>query len=158
MAGTSFKMDLGPFAAAVGKAVAEISDTQRLAENIGEALVSGTHDRFEQGVAPDGTPWKPTVRGGQILVDTGRLKNSIGYEASPAMVVVGTNAEYASTHQEGAEIKAKNAKNLKFKVGDKWVSKPSVTVPPRPFVGISEEDKQESKACVLRHVARAFGK
>lgn len=158
MAGASFKMDLNPFRTAVGRAVAEIADTQRLAEEIGEALVSGTQDRFEAGESPDGTPWAPTARGGQILVDTGRLRNSVGYEASPAMVAVGTNATYAPTHQFGAEITAKTDKGLRFKVGGRWVRKSSVTVPARPFIGISEADEDEARACVVAHVGRAFGK
>lgn len=158
MAGTSFTMDLGPMLSAVGRAAMEIADTQRLAEAIGETLVSGTQDRFEQGVAPDGTPWAPTLRGGQTLVDSGRLKNSIGYEASPSTVVVGASAEYAATHQFGATIEAKAAENLKFKIGDRWVSKPSVTIPARPIIGLSEADQSEVKSCVLRHVGAAFGK
>jgi phage virion morphogenesis protein len=158
MAGTSFTMDLGPMLAAVGSAATQIADTQRLAVSIGEALVSGTRDRFERGEAPDGSKWPASKRGGQTLVDTGQLKDSIGYEASPALVVVGTSAEYAATHQFGAHIEAKNAKTLKFKVNGKWVSKKSVDIPARPFVGLSDEDIAEAKGCVLDHIARSFGR
>ena len=158
MAGAPFTMDLGPLVAAVGQAAAQISDTQRLAEAIGEALVAGTQDRFERGEAPDGSKWPASKRGGQTLMDTGRLKNSIGYEASPALVVVGTSAEYAATHQFGAHIEAKNAKTLKFKVNGKWVSKKSVDIPARPFIGLSDEDVAEAKGCVLDHIARSFGR
>lgn len=155
MAGTSFEMNLGPMLTAFTGAAARAADTQQLAVNIGEALVSGTQDRFERGEAPDGSKWKASQRGGQTLVDTARLKNSIGYEASPDMVAVGTSVEYAAAHQFGATIEAKG-KNLKFKVGGKWVSKKSVTIPPRPFIGISAEDEEEAKACCLRHLGRAF--
>lgn len=156
MAGTSFKMPLEAFTATVGRAAAQIADTQRLAAAIGEALVSGTQDRFEQGEAPDGSKWPASQRGGQTLVDTARLKNSIGYEASPDLVVVGTSVEYAFTHQEGATIKPKNAKHLKFKAGGRWVAAKEVTIPARPFIGISEADEAEAKACCLRHLQRAF--
>ncbi len=151
MAGTSFKMDLGPFLGAVGKAIGEISDTQCLAEAIGAALVSGTQDRFEAGEAPDGTPWAPTKRGGQILVDKGKLEGSVGYEASPAMVVVGTNDVRAGTHQHGAKQGA-------YGTSKRGGPLPWGDIPKREFIGISEADEQESKACVLRHIGRAFGK
>lgn len=149
MAGTSFKMDLGLFLGAVGKAIGEISDTQRLAEAIGEVLVSGTQDRFEAGEAPDGTPWAPTKRGGQILVDSGALKNSIGYEASPEMVAVGTADVKAGTHQFGAKKGA-------YGTSKRGGPLPWGDIPARKFIGISEADEQEAKACCLRHVGRAF--
>jgi len=150
MAGTSFKMPLGPFMAVVGKATAMVADTQHLAEQIGEVLVSGTQDRFEKGEGPDGTPWPATKRGGQILVDTGKLKASIGYEASPSMVAVGTADIRAGTHQFGAKKGAYGNTGKGHPI-------PWNDIPARPFIGISEADEQASKACVTRHVARSFG-
>jgi len=151
MAGTSFMMNLGPIMAAMGTAIGEVADTQRLAENIGEALVSGTHDRFEAGKAPDGSDWAPNKRGGQPLVDTGRLKNSIGYEASPEMVVVGTADVRAGTHQFGAPKGS-------YGTSKRGGPVPWGDIPKRAFIGISEADEQEAQACMVRHVGRAFGK
>lgn len=151
MAGASFKMDLGPILASMGTAIGEISDTQRLAENIGEALVSGTQDRFEAGEAPDGSKWPANKRGGQTLVDTGHLKNSVGYEASPAMVVVGTADVKAGTHQFGAPKGS-------YGTSKRGGPLPWGDIPKREFIGISEADEQEAKACMVRHVGRAFGK
>src|SRR5574343_577946 len=51
---------------------------------------------------------------GKPLIDTGRLRKSITYEAGPRGVVIGTNVKYARTHQFGAEIKAKNKPFLAF--------------------------------------------
>ncbi len=151
MAGTSFKMDLGPMVAAFGLAVGEIADTQRLAEEIGEVLVSGTQDRFEAGKAPDGSDWAATKRGGQILVDTGALKSSIGYEASPQMVAVGTSDVKAGTHQFGAPKGS-------YGTSKRGGPLPWGDIPKREFIGISEADGKEAQACCLRHVGRAFGK
>jgi len=150
MTGTSFEMPLGPFMAAMTKATTMVADTQHLAEQIGAALVSGTQDRFDAGKAPDGSDWAPTKRGGQILVDTGALKDSVGYEASPGLVVVGTADVRAGTHQFGAKKGAygSTGKGHPIPWGD---------IPARPFIGISEADEQEAKACVTRHVARSFG-
>jgi phage virion morphogenesis protein len=149
MAGASFEMDLGPMLRGLYQAATKMADTQQLAENIGEALVSGTQDRFEAGEAPDGSKWPATKRGGQILVDTARLKNSIGYEASPEMVVVGTSDVKAGTHQFGAKRGA-------YGTSKRGGPLPWGDIPKREFIGISEADEKEAKACCLRHLQRAF--
>jgi len=161
MAGARFKMDLSGLQATVGAAMAHVQARQELMEQIGEQLVSSTQQRFEDGQGPDGEDWEPSIRakedGGQTLVDTARLKNSIGYEASPNLVAVGTNVEYASTHQFGAEIRAKNAPHLRFQVGGRWARKKSVTIPARPFIGISAQDIEDTRQTVQTWLAAGFG-
>ena len=65
------------------------------------------------------------------------------------------------THQFGAKnrrIKAKNCKALKFKIGKKWISSKEVVVniPARPFLGISEEDKEDIKDILNDYVERSI--
>src|SRR5690606_18275189 len=89
-------------------------------EDVGAALSTSTQLRFERGQAPGGTPWPPSLRarleGGQTLVKSGRLRDSITYEAGPAAVRVGTNTLYAATHQQGATIAAKAGGKLRFRL------------------------------------------
>lgn len=92
----------------------------------------GTH--FLAGTDPYGAPWQPTIRGGQVLVDTGRLRRSIDFQASADGLAVGTNTLYARVHQFGATIVPKVAKFLRFKIGKKWVTTKKVTIPARPFL------------------------
>lgn len=149
MAGASFSMDMSGVMSAMDAGLRRAHRTQQLAEDIGEALVSGVQDRFEAEESPDGTAWEPSIRaseeGGKTLTDSPRLKNSIGYAASPARVVVGSNVVYAAIHQEGGTIKGKSGK-LKFKVAGKFAQKNSVTIPARPYLGISDADAEEIKA------------
>jgi phage virion morphogenesis protein len=149
MAGASFSMPMSGVLGALDHGLRRVRQTQELAEAIGEALVSGTQDRFEAEEAPDGTSWKPSIRarveGGKTLTDTAGLKNSIGYAASPSRVVVGTNKVYAAIHQQGGTIKGKRGK-LKFKVAGRFAQKDSVTIPARPYLGISAEDAAELRA------------
>ena len=70
----------------------------------------------------------------------GRLRGSIGYEASPASVSVGSNLVYARIHQLGGKAGRKHA----------------VTLPPRPYLGFSEEDIKEARAILAEHLAAAF--
>ena len=104
---------------------------------IGHYLVNSTLDRFEQGVGPDGTPWKPSKRaeaeGGQTLIDTRLLMGSIDFQASDDTVEWGTNVIYAAIHQ----LSGMAGRNH------------SVFIPARPFIGISAEDEAEI-AWILR--------
>lgn len=145
-------------------AVGRLANRNALMASLGEALVSGTSKRFEKGEAPDGTAWEPSRRvqgkkGGQTLVDTAALMKSIDYAATSDSVMVGTNLPYARIHQEGGTIRPKNKKHLKFKTpGGKFVSAKEVTIPARPFIGISEEDKEEVRDTLTDFLAGAFRK
>ncbi len=116
---------------------------------IGQDLRRTTLQRFRTQSDPEGKKWaesrSASEDGRNVLTDTARLKNSIRVKSSAKGVAVGTNTIYARTHQLGAKdrvISAKNGKKLKFKANGNWVSKGSVkiTIPARPFLGISEDD------------------
>ena len=120
---------------------------------IAEGLRTSTVERFGSEESPEGTKWRPSIRatksGGKTLTKSAALKTSIKSKADSTGAAVGTNLVYAATHQFGDErtIRAKNGRYLKFQIGEKWVSVPSVRVniPARPFLGISEADKEEIK-------------
>ena len=162
MAGASFTLDTKQFRRGMTGALAHFADRQALSANLGEAMVASTRQRFRDEEGPDGESWVKSRRaeeeGGQTLTDKGRLKNSIGYEATPDSVAWGTNAEYASTHQGGAEIKPKG-KFLKFPgLGGGNVFVKQVTIPARRFIGFNEEDQEEARATVAEFMLAGFGK
>lgn len=91
-------------------------------------LTTFVDDRFETSTGPDGSEWKEldprtvAARRGQtrktksgkrkkrtdagsvqILVDTGRLRQSIATKIEGNTLTVGTNVEYAGVHQFGGE-------------------------------------------------------
>lgn len=140
------------------KDLAALSDFDPLALNksIGEGLVSSTKKRFETGKAPDGTSWPESYRvkekGGKTLAENAHLKNSINPHATATSVEVGTNLKYAHVHQNGMVIKPKTAKFLHFQSGGLWANKKQVTIPKRPFLGISDEDVEEIDSTVLKHI------
>ncbi|MFC0309465.1 phage virion morphogenesis protein [Gallibacterium trehalosifermentans] len=83
------------------------------------------------------------ARQGKPLIDSGELRNSIQQAWGNDYAMVGTNLPYAALHHFGGTITAKRAPYLKFKVGDKWVQKKQVTIPARPFMLLTEDDKNE---------------
>ena len=161
MSGASFKMNWGSLTKLVGGPSRVTRGKKKATRLIGEMLVSSTQQRFEDGKGPDGVKWKESARAkvekGQTLVDTGRLRNSIGYQASEKAVIVGTNVVYGAIHQDGGKtephvIRAKHAKALAWPGGEhpvKEVHHPGSDIPPRPYLGISAEDKAEAKEILL---------
>ena len=128
-------------------------------DEIGQVLAASTRQRFKTSTAPDGTPWKelspkPLQRkkNKKILVESTELVGSIHHEAQGDTVTIGTNAEYAAAHQFGATIRPKAKKALRFNMGGKWFTKKSVTIPARPFLGLSKEDEEAIKRIVLKHL------
>lgn len=113
----------------------------------GEALRTSTLERFDAEKDPEGRRWKTSIRahqtGGKTLAITRRLATSIHVESSAKGVAVGTNLPYAAVHQFGATIRAKGDGLLRFKIGDQWISKRSVKIPARPYMGITEDDMRE---------------
>lgn len=133
---------------------------------IAEGILARTHRRFEESRAPDGTPWPPLSpatlakevrprdrlkRGGisaaaqrrmalrKPLVVTARLKNSISWKVVGNRIYVGTNLEYARIHQFGGYAGR----------GRK------VRIPARPYLGLTEEDREEAEALLREWIRRA---
>ncbi len=127
---------------------------------IGEQMVNSTRERFKEGVAPDGSRWRKSVRagmqGGQTLVDTRDLEKSITYQAYPDRVDVGTNKLYAPVHQQGKTIYSKRGRYLKFRVGKQFVTRKRVIIPKRPFIGISKEDREEVRNIINDAIGEAL--
>lgn len=154
-------LNWGGLDAALGQAAQKLGSTQALMESIGEALVSGTLKRFDAGEDPEGNQWEPSGRasedGGQTLTNTGRLRRSIDYAATAGKVMVGSNLAYARIHQEGGTITPRNAKKLVFTGrGGKNVAVDKVTIPARPYLGVSEADMDDVRAAMTDFLAGAF--
>ncbi len=113
----------------------------------GEAIRTSTLERFSREKDPEDRPWKKSIRaqrdGGKTLSASRDLATSIHVESSAKGVEVGTNKEYAAIHQFGGTIRAKGGGLLRFKIGDQWISKKSIKMPARPYLGINEEDIRE---------------
>lgn len=115
-------------------------------EAVGHALVSLTRRAFDDASLRPAT-WP--ARGGQdsgghaLLKKSGTLQRSIRVTTHTAnSVSVGSDRVYAAIHQFGGTIHAKAGPNLTFKIGDRWISKPSVTIPARPFFPLTSSSGQ----------------
>lgn len=146
---------------ALMKAAHALPHTQAFMESIGEGLVSATRQRFRDEEDPDGQKWSQSGRaaasGGQTLTDTARLRDSIDYAATPDKVMVGSNLPYARIHQLGGVIVPKKAKKLVFKGSDgTTMAVDKVTIPARPYLGISKDDLDDVRAAMADFLAGIF--
>jgi len=94
-------------------------------------------------------------KNGMPLLDTGRLRNSITYNADKNSVSVGTNVVYAAIHQFGGETYL-NMRAM-AKDGDQWHKGEAHThrIPARPFLGLSASDRDEVIDILRRRIMDA---
>jgi phage virion morphogenesis protein len=116
--------------------------------------------RFLSQAGPDGTPWAPLsaeyaawkkaeTASDLLLVLHGHLMDSIAHQTSERAVRIGTNRVYGATHQFGA---AKGS----FGTDKRGRPIPWGDIPARPFLGVSEADKEEILEILEEHVRRAL--
>ena len=140
-----------------------MGDLSPLAEIYGTYLESATIGRFDDETAPDGSAWSKSIRareeGGKTLSDSGQLRSSITHNAFSDRVEVGSNKIYAGVHQDGATIRPKSADKLAFALpgGLGFVQVDEVTIPARPFLGLSQDDEVELAALTEDYAVAAFG-
>jgi phage virion morphogenesis protein len=148
---------------AIGAMIALGADLTPVLEDVGAELESSTVERFETNVGPDGVPWKPSlasqVTGKPTLVQEGFLRDSVSYRLDGRDAVEigagGVASDYAATHQFGATITAKGGA-LRFTLATgQFVQVKSVTIPARPYLGVSDQDGRAILEIVGDHWARA---
>lgn len=171
MAGTAleFTLDDAAIMEALDRLHAGTVDPLRLLRQIGSYGVRSTQERFLTETAPDGTRWKelnPAYAelkgdGYNILTRSGALMGSLNSYTGLEEVSWGSPMIYAAVHQFGAVIKAKNAPALAFLLGNVGslglvpvflVRVKSVTIPARPYLGISTIDAEEISALASHYL------
>lgn len=119
---------------------------------------NSTKERFQTETGPDGNKWKESLRarltGGKTLTKDTHLSETINGQADDQKAEWGSNRVYAAIHQFGGTIKPKSAKALHFQIpGLGWVTRKQVTMPARPFLGISDDDQDEILDLTNRHIS-----
>lgn len=149
MAGASLDIQLTLSNASEVKAAfeslqAKLADLTPVFQDIGEAMLNVTRERFTSQTAPDGSSWaalspdyaqrKPRNKD-KILTLRGALRGLLNYQPSPKDVRIGTPLIYGATHQFG---------------------NPNLNIPARPFLGLSTRDEQELLDILNDHLSRAL--
>ncbi|RLQ88912.1 phage virion morphogenesis protein [Notoacmeibacter ruber] len=134
-------------------------DTGALAAEVAALGESQTRRRIDsEKSAPDGTPWPPNRAGTPTLKQTGRnLLDSVASVSGADYAEWGATWEYAHVHQEGAVIEPKTAKVLVFQGPNGKTFARRVTIPARPFVGLSDDNRAEISDLVSDFLSRSGG-
>lgn len=137
-----------------------INDPSPLLAELGEYGLRSTWARFKTQTAPDGTAWaalqpwyqKDKRRNkNRILTLNGYLRGQMTWQpVGDRTVEIGSNLPYAAVHQFGATIKPRAAKVLIFR----GHAAKSVTIPARPYLGLSDEDRSEIVGRTLEWLQR----
>lgn len=90
---------------------------------------AGKRGRFRKGV-------EERFKNRKLLIDTGRLMNSINARPFPDRAEVGASAIYAAIHQFG---------------GKAGVNR-QAAIPARPFLMVQGEDWTEIRNCIVKHL------
>ncbi len=119
----------------------------------GQVMRSSIEKTFREQGAPAGS-WAPLAastiqrgRGGagrKILIQSGRLKNSITYQVSGNQLTIGTNLVYARIQQEGGE--AGRRPPFKKQKGRR------TRIPARPYLVFRPEDPQKIQEAIDRYI------
>lgn len=143
--------------------LAGIENPAPLLERFGEYGLRTTRERFKTQKAPDGTAWEALQpwyqkekrrNKSRILTLNGYLRGGMRWQLVGSRTVEwGSNLPYAAVHQEGATIEPRTAKVLMFRG---HVAK-SVTIPARPYLGLSEADEKELVEITLDWLRTAGG-
>ena len=147
----------------LNKALSELKDPTPLMREIGALLLKNTKERINTGIGTDDKPWQKSwrarIQGNTTLRDNSTLINSLKYqlENNGRRVVVGTNLIYAPLMHFGGTVKPKRGKFLTFKTPTGgWVRVKSVTIKPRPYLGMSVDDSQEVLFAIEEYLEKAL--
>jgi len=115
-------------------------------------LERNVRQRFDTGTDPKGLKWADYAplnplyaqdkTGPGILNETGELQRTITSSVQGHGIVIGSPLPYSAIHQFGGIIRAKNAPALFFVMGGKKFLRQSVSIPARPYLGFSSEDRE----------------
>src|ERR1019366_8488495 len=107
------QVDSSRVTVALGRFRLSLAQNEELMNQIGASELLSIRRNFRDQGVPAGS-WVPlapsTIRsnpkiyngGHKLLIRSGRLLNSIQYQARPGSVVIGTNLKYAAVHQFGS--------------------------------------------------------
>lgn len=129
-----------------------------LMDGLGQLGASQTKRRImSEKRSPEGAAWKANLSGGSILFATGsNLADSIDHRSTDGEAAWGTGWIGAKIHQFGGVIKPKGGGRLAFVMGGRKVFARSVTIPARPYLGVSADNSAELQETAHRFMTQVL--
>ncbi|OUJ01531.1 phage virion morphogenesis protein [Acetobacter cibinongensis] len=162
--------DTGPLRAALDR-VADIGrNPSGVLSALGNSVLNNTRKRMEQGVDPRGVRWDsyaplnpiyasgkkgPGILRGDHYSLMGHLYGSLVKDVRGSSLVWGSALPYSRIHQLGGIIQPKNKRWLSFEMGGHLWHLDNVEIPARPYLGFTEEDREDLMDNLQGYLARA---
>lgn len=131
--------------------LAGIENPAPLLAQLGEYTLRTTRDRFKTQTGPDGTAWaalqpwykkEKSKNKNRVLTLRGFLRGQlVSQVVGGKSVEVGSNLAYAAVHQFGSD-RQQNLERLKRRHKTEFIQR-TVTIPARPYLGLSDADQNE---------------
>jgi phage virion morphogenesis protein len=148
------QVDDAELTAALERLSRTYADSQSAFQEAGELLMRSTKKRFKDKKAPDGSPWPANAPATQarkkgknnpLIGESKRLRREIHYRARADVLEIGSPLEYAAAQHFGARRGAfgATAKGAPIPWGD---------IPPRAFLGLSDDDRKGVLQIMEEHV------
>lgn len=162
MAGTKVTLDTSDFDRKFKALRERADDITPMLRDAGEILINNTQDRIKSGVDITGKKFAPLAdltislkrkNKDKVLVESGDLYRELTYQLVKGGLEFGSDRKYAALHQYGGTIKPKSKKILAFK----GVFAKQVTIPARPFIGLTPIDQRDILEMLVDHIEGAFG-
>lgn len=159
MSGLEFYLDITGLESAAARILSLGSiKKQEVLLSLAQLGAGQTQARIEsEKRSPEDDPWEPSGAqrkpGQSLLFMEGNLAQSLMGDVSGDEATWGSNLVYAAIHQFGGVIEPKNAKKLVFEMGGQTVFADSVSIPARPYLGISDDNASELEELALEMVA-----
>lgn len=178
MSQIQISIDNRPVEDALRGLMQHLDDPTPVMQDIGEYLIVSTKERFQTGIAPDGSKWAPNSKltlsrkkGNRPLIgETHRLSTEILSHADRDAVEVGSNLVYAAVQQFGAKMGAfgrysQLSRRTTYAPTDfrhhagtkKGFPIPWGNIPARPFLGLSDDDVAAVLDIVQEHLDQTLG-
>lgn len=133
MSGVKIKVEVTALSQALRRTASRCRRLRPAFAEIGEMLVRSVQKNFQAGGRPDrwvGRKSPAKTPGSKLLIDTGRLVNSITSRHTNSYAEVGTNVVYGATHQFGRG-----------------------PIPARPFLVVQADDERAFAEVIAEHIA-----
>lgn len=159
MAGTFIQVDDENARKALAELARLIDNQEPALRDIGAYLERSHDERFAAGEAPDGSKWAPLSESyraikpqhrDKVLVLEGHLRDSLHYQIEGDGLLFGTDRVYGAVHQFDAEKGS-------FGTTKRGSPIPWGDIPARPFLGLSDADREEIAAILEEHIQAAIG-
>lgn len=163
------QIDTQQTASQLAQVAGRMADPGPALEKMGLLLIGSVLKNFKAGGRP--IRWKPSKRarreGGQTLIDTARLKNSITRRVAGKTLYVGTNVAYGAIHQFGGRIHKNVTVSQHWRIMRQAFGRPvdarrisvgshqrqmDIRIPARPFLAVQDADRRYMDRIVAEHV------